>query len=176
MSAADLFCSKEVWSKQIFRQHEWPRPGETVRQFTVSALADSVGITVGDADTPVVFGGFKVDPIAGNVALCVCLGPKWSHVARRIHEKFVKAVLQSVPDTSKKLMYFPSPLIDTEYVDMVMSDTRQPLSLLDAKGGTMSWEDLHAGDRIAATLHFGGFVSNEAVTSMFFSCSSIRRI
>ena len=175
MSAIDLFCSEKDWSNKILYSKKWfLDTDKTVETFVVPSLSQSVGFKVGDEESPVVFGGFKVDPIAGNVALSVCLGSKWCPVARRIHQKFVEAARKKLTEASS--LVFPSPLIDSEYADLILTDTRQPLSLLDAERKPLQWADLRAGDRITATVHFGGFVSNSAVTHMFFSCSSIQRL
>lgn len=175
MSASDLFCSKEDWERKILRTQEWPT-GSPVSVYSVPSLGRSIGISVGDQESPVVFQGYKVEPIQGNVALSVCLGNKWAPVVRRIHEKFVEEARSRVPKEALELVSFPSPLVDAEYTDLVLQDIRQPLKLLGGDGKSIEWSDLVAGDTVSATIHFGGFVSNKAVWQMSLACSKIQKI
>ena len=176
MSASDLFCSEDDWARKILHTHEWPEQGEDPTVFAVPSIENSIGITVGDAESPVVFSGFKVDPITGGVALSVCLGSKWAPVAHKIYEKFSEKARQRCPSAPSKLLSFPSPLIDAEYADLILFDVRQPLRLTNDKGHAIEWTDLTAGDRVTATVHFGGFVSNGAVSQMALACSSMQKL
>lgn len=165
-----LFCTDDEWTNLILQEHRWPGyDPDRDAAATFSAGEPSIGLTLGDAASPITFVGFKLDPISGAVAMSVSLPSQWVEVVRVLHARFERAHRARNPG-KETLLRYPSPMVDEAALDLLL-DTRQ--TTLRGGGGEEAWSSLKPGAKICATVHFGGYVSNWAQTHMHLTCSAV---
>lgn len=165
-SAESLFCSEDDWRDLILCEPQWTGTQQTFR----ADDARTIGLTAGDEESPLVFLGYKVEPITGAIAVSLSLPEKWMVIVSTIRRRF-EAAHRRKNTALPAMATYTNNATGRRTVD-VLIDTRQSV-LVDTAQEAVPWKTLAQGNRVAATLHFGGFVSSQAATQMFLSCSKI---